>query len=224
MSKSPCRLYPVDVELMPWLSCGPGLAQRVLAHDEDDGAYTRLLRVDAGCDWTPDPLPLWLEMFVLSGSMRSGETVFAASSYVNCGPHEGRLAMMALSDTVVIELADSPGPRMDKATVALTAGEVAALPEVRPEGSPEGVTHRILSAGSMGSVTRLLSVLPFVSTGVFDHDHGEEVLILDGSYKMGDEFHAAGTYTCKGPGVLHGPFLTATGYRGLEFRNYTGRP
>lgn len=44
--------------------------------------------------------------------------------------------------------------------------------------------------------------------------------MLGGSYKMGEEFHPAGTYTCKGPGVDHGPFWTTDGYSCLEVRNY----
>jgi hypothetical protein len=46
------------------------------------------------------------------------------------------------------------------------------------------------------------------------------VMILEGSYKIGGEFHAAGTYTCKPPGIAHGPFSTHEGYTCLEVRNY----
>jgi hypothetical protein len=90
----------------------------------------------------------------------------------------------------------------------------------RPEGSPEGVREKLLTIGPSGSATRLLEVDPGVDTGVFRHDHAEEVLLLSGSYKMGEEFHPAGTYTCKGPGVDHGPFWTTEGYTCLEVRNY----
>jgi hypothetical protein len=222
MSKTACRLYPVDIDLMPWDPCEEGIYQRILAIDEVDGAFTRLARIDAGGTWAPTPRPLWSEVFVLSGSLRLAGTVMAEGSYISSAPDEARTVLHALTDTIVIELGDSPGPQMDKEIVSLTAEEVFALPETTPDGSPDGVTHRILSRGSKGSMTRLLNVLPFVATGVFEHDHGEEVLLLEGSYKMGDEFHPTGSYTCKGPGVLHGPFVTSVGYRGLEFRNFSG--
>ena len=110
---------------------------------------------------------------------------------------------------------------MNKPTVRLYPIDITRLPWERPEGSPEGVLHKILAMDpDAGSHTRLLKVDPGADTGIFVHDYWEEVYMLEGSYKMGDEFDPTGTYTCKSPGVELGPFITDEGYLCLEIRNY----
>jgi hypothetical protein len=110
---------------------------------------------------------------------------------------------------------------MPKPDVTLHPADIEALPWVRPAGAVEGVAERILTIDpATGSATRLLKVDPYVDTGIFRHDHWEEVWMLEGSYKMGPEFHPTGTYTCKGPYVDHGPFITNDGYLGLEVRDF----
>lgn len=110
---------------------------------------------------------------------------------------------------------------MPKPDVTLHPEDIEALPWVRPSGAVDGVVERILTIDlATGSATRLLKVDPYVDTGIFRHDHWEEVWMLEGSYKIGTEFHPTGTYTCKGPHVDHGPFITNDGYLGLEVRDF----
>ena len=87
--------------------------------------------------------------------------------------------------------------------------------------APVGVGQKILARDARtGSVTRLIKVEPHVDQGIFVHEHWEEVYVLEGSKKIGEEFHPAGTYTCKPPGIEHGPILTAEGFLSVEFRDY----
>ena len=110
---------------------------------------------------------------------------------------------------------------MPKPDVTLSPAAIDQLPWERPEGAVDGVVERILTRDpETGSATRILRVDPYVDTGIFRHDHWEEVWMLSGSYKMGPEFHPTGTYTCKGPHVDHGPFITNDGYVGLEARDF----
>ena len=110
---------------------------------------------------------------------------------------------------------------MRKPLVRLYPTQILAMPWERPEGAAEGVFHKILARDSeTGSHTRLLRVEPGVDTRVYEHDHWEEVYILQGGYQIGDEYHPTGTYTCKPPHVKHGPFSSTEGYLCLEIRDY----
>lgn len=194
----------------------------MLTEDIETGAATSLVSIVAGGSWQPLDDDHWTELWVIAGSLREGASVIPGGSYYCLAPDRARPTLHALSDSTVLWFTDVDGPRIAKGQVRLLPDEIAGLGERRPSGAAEGVFETILSSGPGGSVTRLLRVLPFVSTGVFVHDHAEEVFLLAGAYKMADEFHTAGTYTCKGSGVSHGPFLTSTGYTGLEVRNFSG--
>lgn len=112
---------------------------------------------------------------------------------------------------------------MPKPQLYLLPDDIEDLRWEAPDGALAGVVQRVLARDPVdGSITRLLRVPPYVDTGIFRHDHWEEVLIVEGSYKMGPELHPTGTYTCKGPHVDHGPFLTNDGYVCLEFRDFHG--
>lgn len=220
--KAAVRLYPVDVAYLPLAPLGAqGVLERVLTQDDSGAVKTRLLTVPAGA-----PLGLsataevWRELYVLSGGLAAEELDFGPGAFLARDARSDLPALTALRDSVVIEFQEARRPGGDKREVTLDTAAAEALPWFRPDGSPEGLVHKVLSDGPGGSMSRVLRVQPFLSTGVFVHDHAEEVLMLEGSYKMAEEFHPAGTFTAKGPGVAHGPFLTHEGYVGLEVRNY----
>jgi hypothetical protein len=111
---------------------------------------------------------------------------------------------------------------MGKPFVRLYPIDIARMPwrQIGEEAST-GLGQKVLAKDpEKGSVTRLLKAEPKVDQGVFVHEHWEEVYILEGGAKLGHEFHPAGTFTCKGPGIDHGPILTDTGFVNLEFRDY----
>ena len=111
---------------------------------------------------------------------------------------------------------------MGKPFVRLYPIDIARLPWQQVGASaPTGVCQKVLVADpENGSVTRLLKADPRVDQGIFVHEHWEEVYILEGGAKLGQEYHPAGTYTCKSPGIDHGPILTDTGFVNLEFRDF----
>jgi len=111
---------------------------------------------------------------------------------------------------------------MGKPFVRLYPIDIARLPwQQVGTGAPAGIHQKILVTDpDKGSVTRLLKAEPKVDQGIFVHEHWEEVYILEGSCKLAHEYHPAGTYTCKAPGIEHGPILTDTGFVNLEFRDY----
>ena len=90
------------------------------------------------------------------------------------------------------------------------------------EGDTFGIKEKILSYDpETGDYTRMLKFPPGIETSeTLVHDFWEEVYILEGSYWNGDEYQEAGMYTCKPPGIKHGPFRTEEGYLLYEIRYY----
>jgi ChrR Cupin-like domain len=93
-----------------------------------------------------------------------------------------------------------------------------------PSGYPQGIEQKILAgaldeAGKRGSRTRLLRFAPGVYTTVpFVHDYWEEVYLVAGDLTVGNdaqgrggESFSAGTYACRPPGAVHGPFKSNGG-------------
>jgi hypothetical protein len=93
-----------------------------------------------------------------------------------------------------------------------------------PTGYPKGIEQKIL-AGALdetkksGSRTRLLRFAPGTFTiAPFVHDYWEEVYLVAGDLLVGNdangdggESFAAGTYACRPPGAVHGPFKSEGG-------------
>jgi len=102
-----------------------------------------------------------------------------------------------------------------------------------PPGYPLGIEHKIL-AGALdetkkgGSRTRLLRFAPGAFTTVpLVHDYWEEVYLVAGDLTVGDdaqgeggESFAAGTYACRPPAAVHGPFKSNGGCLLYEIHYY----
>jgi len=102
-----------------------------------------------------------------------------------------------------------------------------------PAGYPSGIAQKILAGaldetGRSGSRTRLLRFEPGVfTTAPFVHDYWEEVYLLHGDLTVGNdsegrggEGFAPGTYACRPPGAVHGPFKSEAGCLLLEIHYY----
>jgi hypothetical protein len=93
-----------------------------------------------------------------------------------------------------------------------------------PAGYPGGIEQKILAgaldeASKTGSRTRLLRFAPGAfTTAPFVHDYWEEVYLVAGDLTVGNdaegkggESFPAGTYACRPPGAVHGPFRSNGG-------------
>jgi len=93
-----------------------------------------------------------------------------------------------------------------------------------PPGYPAGIEQKILAGaldeqGQRGSRTRLLRFAPGVfTTAPFVHDYWEEVYLISGDLTVGNdergeggENFLSGTYACRPPGAVHGPFKSNGG-------------
>jgi hypothetical protein len=98
----------------------------------------------------------------------------------------------------------------------------------RPVSGQPGASERVLAhdPGS-GLVTRMVTWAPGLDTspvGAVEHDYFEEVLILSGSIHdlTLDQTFTAGSYACRPPGMVHGPWTTAEGCVMFETRYGAG--
>jgi hypothetical protein len=87
-----------------------------------------------------------------------------------------------------------------------------------------GVSERILARDpDRGLLTRMVRWDPGLDTssaGQVTHEHFEEVLILSGSmHDLGlQQTFSAGSYACRPPGMVHGPWTTGEGCVMLEIQ------
>lgn len=225
MGKPLVRLYPLDVDRLPWVPLEEaGVHARLLARDAASGSQTRIVRAAGGARLPVAHPDAWEELFLLAGTAELDGRAYGPGSFLCLPPGTRDGALTGVGDGVeVLRLEDHHSARMDKPHVRLTGEEVD---DVAPEPAVAGVggLQRLLAAGPSGSHTRLLAVEPHDDSGVLVHDFAEEGIILAGSYKMswqlGEEFHPAGTYTHLPPHVYHGPCVSNEGYRCFEVRNY----
>jgi len=102
-----------------------------------------------------------------------------------------------------------------------------------PAGYPSGIEQKILAGGldeerRSGSRTRLLRFAPGVfTTEPFVHNYWEEVFLVEGDLTVGNDANGhggesfpAGTYACRPPGAVHGPFKSNRGCLLLEIHYY----
>ena len=215
------RLYPIDVNRMPWLPIegAPGTAERALALDTQTGSVTRYLKAEPGASIPPATLDRWEETYVIEGSFTCDGKEFAVGSYL-CRPPGSAVGAIVSSDGFLAIQTRDIDPKLDKPGIELPAADVAAMPWKPTASGHPGHTEKILSRGPSGSLTRLLLIAPGADTSVpDDHEENEEVLILEGSCRNGEEFHPAGTYTFNPPHSVHGPFLVDEPLLCFEVKN-----
>ncbi|MFI5693047.1 cupin domain-containing protein [Kribbella sp. NPDC051586] len=90
----------------------------------------------------------------------------------------------------------------------------------------DGISERVLSRDSDGTLTRLARWAPGTSSGeeIIRHEYVEEVYLLEGELTdlTLEQTFRPGDYACRPPGMPHGPYRTETGCTMLEIR-YSAR-
>lgn len=217
MSKHLVRLYPQDIDLLPWEPAPEGGEQRLLAKD-DAGSITRYWRLPAGQRGAGDSEGRWRELFVLEGALELDGETYREGSYI-CLPPDVSRGSFTGADAVCLETLDHHD-RLGKPETRLTEAAIDRMPWEQPPSGQTGFKEKVLARDEHGSLSRVLQVeLGGDTTEVDDHDHDEEVLIVAGACRNGEELHPAGTYTFNPPHAIHGPFLIYEPLVCLEIKN-----
>lgn len=209
MAKHLVRLYQIDIDRMNWSPIDglPGVYEKLLAADPTTGSITRYLRVDAGSEIPAGREERWDESYVVEGSYRCDDDLFTKGSYVCRRPGATRPPLSTTDGFTLFQVLDLDA-ELDKPEVKLTGSQIETMPWATASRGDPKHREKILASDASGSLTRLLEIDPGGdTTELDDHDHNEEVLILQGGCKNGEEFHPAGTYTFNPPHAKHGPFL-----------------
>lgn len=209
MAKQLIRLYPIDIDRMAWSPVDGlnGVSEKILAADANSGSITRYLRVEPNSSLPAGIDARWDESYVAEGSYECEGIVFPEGSYACRRPQHNRTQLTTTDGFVLFQVLDLD-EGLAKPEVALTRTQIEDMPWATASRGDPKHREKILASDSAGSLTRLLEIDPGGdTTDLDDHDHNEEVLILEGSCKNGEEFHPAGTYTFNPPHAKHGPFL-----------------
>jgi hypothetical protein len=209
MSKDWVRLYPGDIERMAWVPAEgePDGAYEKIVADDHGGSITRYWRLEPGTTIPARSDPRRIETYVLEGSYEEGGDTFRAGSYTLLPPGAASGEITTSEGVVCIQVRDVDHG-LAKPPARLTAEQVQAMEWAPAANGQTGFVEKILSTDGAGSLTRLLRVgLDGDTHALDDHDHDEEVLIVEGSCRNGEELHPAGTYTFNPPHATHGPFL-----------------
>jgi hypothetical protein len=223
MTKLLTRLYPIDIDRMEWqpVAGAEGLRQKLLAEDPDNGSITRLLAGDPGARMPAGTRETWEETYVLDGTLTLGDWDAPKGSYLCAAPGSERPELTSADGFTALQALDH-NDKLDKPNVQLHADEIEAMEWAQTPLRNEAHVEKILATGPSGSTTRLLLVkVGGDTTELDDHDFDEEVLILEGIVKNGEELHPAGTYTFNRPHDTHGPFLIPEPLLCYEIRNYS---
>ena len=90
-----------------------------------------------------------------------------------------------------------------------------------------GVKEKVLSRDpESGSYTRILKLERGAEIPqLLQHDFWEEVYIIKGSLtdKRKKRTFTKGMYACRPPGMKHGPYVSKSGFLGVEMRYYPER-
>lgn len=222
MGKPLVRLYPIDIARLEWLpvaAAPTGVWEKALAEDPHDGSITRYLRVDPGTEIPAFVHDRWEESFVVAGNYKSGDEFYPTGTYL-CRPPGMTEGPITTTEGFTSFQTRDINDKLDKPAVRLYPLDIDRIPWHTPHGRESKHAEKPLAADSTGSITRLLRIDPGGdTTELDDHEHNEEVLILEGSCKNGEEFHPAGTYTFNPPHAKHGPFLVDEPLLCFEIKN-----
>ncbi len=192
------------------VASGPlsGLSRRALSEDTETGASTA--RVRATADWSGEPGQLdgSVELFVVGGQVRVGETQLGRLGYARLASDTPVAAGVGAEFLVMAD----PARAADEPAAALAVDGEALDWEKELHGAPAGVGVKVFrSADDPGPVTLLVGNIPHYDSGPEFHECPEEIFVLEGD--VGNETVAVrpGDYLWRPEYITHGPYRSDTG-------------
>jgi hypothetical protein len=220
--KPSVRLYPIDIELLPWLqpdSAGAGVREKILCQDPGNGSLTRILEVDPNVPTGVLVHEFWEEALILRGSYKAGDAFHPTGTFECFPPGVEHGPILSTEGYVNLELRDHHGPGMDKPPAVILPVD-QELAKWVPLGTAASVLwEKRLVSGSSGSYTRILRLDRGHSVEALPFEWFEETYVLSGSCKTGDDFHPTGTYVSRAPGDPRGRVATMEGCTWLQVCN-----
>ncbi len=226
----------VQSQNLPWLpddlsGTRPGVATKVLSHDDETGAASLLVRYPAR--WRQDvggALAVDEEFLVLGGALMIGEQVYGEKAYAHLPAGYARGAMMSEAGAVVLTFfsgrpVGTAGMGFDPSRLVehLDAFSVSYTGKFHPE-FPPGAGRKVLYEDPVThDQSWILGTLPMRWAERAEvHPVVEEMYLLAGESHGNRGVMRPGAYFWRPPGIPHGPYGTLTG--NLYFFRTKGGP
>jgi len=212
------RIPEVDLSTSGWPA---GAIVKLLSTDDRTGAFTAVLRLLAGYRRHAGHFTIEAEFFVLTGSLRIGETVRGPGYYEHSPSGAEQLPWSTESGAELLFFARTGSPDFAAGTGLRGAEASLQCDTERMEwmvspvpGPPEGMVIKILRhVEATGEMTALCSTVPHYDYPMLEfHDCIEEIFLIEGDIWLGNSgLMTAGSYLWRPAFITHGPFFSRTG-------------
>jgi hypothetical protein len=209
---------PVDLPASGW---PPGALLRTLSRDSDNGAFTGLLALPGGYRRGSGRQAHGADLFVLSGTLRIGETLHAPGFYQHIPAETDHESWTASTDCELILMSAGPGDFTPGTSDRSGAdGQINIDTERMPwsrgrhPGPPPGLFSKTLRHDpETGARVFLCSCVRRYDYPMIEyHDCHEEAFHVTGDMRMGTSgLMSPGSYFWRPPYISHGPFYSQDG-------------
>lgn len=198
------KFVAIDTTAMDWVaSPAPGVLRKPLAReDAERGHATSIVKYEPGASFKSHNHPLGEEILVLEGTFSDETGDFHAGTYFR-NPKGFVHAPFSEEGCVILVKLHQMDPD-DTARLAIETGKVDW--EERDNGTRKLQLHKF------GSENVILFESPAgIEAPLHQHEKGEEIYVIRGSYKDAFGTFSAGTWIRLPPGTEHAPvFLEDT--------------
>jgi len=206
---------------MPGSGWPPGARVRVLSHDRESGALTAVVTLPAGYRRGPGSLAHASDLFLISGTLRFGETLRAPGFFQYTPAHEGHEPWSASTDCELLLLSagapdftpGDPAPGAPDGQINLDTERVP-WSRGRHPGPPPGLFSKTLRHDAQTGARVFLCgcVRRYDYPMIEYHDCHEEAYHVAGDMRMGTSgLMSPGSYFWRPPYITHGPFYSHDG-------------
>jgi hypothetical protein len=206
---------------MPASGWPPGALLRTLSHDTESGALTGVLALPGGYRRGSGRQEHAADLFLLSGTLRIGETLHAPGFYQHTPAEAGHEPWIASTDCELILMSAGPADFAPGDAAASPPGgqinidtERVPWSRGRHPGPPPGLFSKTLrhDPGTGARVFLCGCVRRYDYPMIEYHDCHEEAYHVAGHMRMGTSgLMSPGSYFWRPPYVTHGPFYSDDG-------------
>ena len=227
------QIHRDDVPVEPLRAEGwpAGLTASTLSRDPVTGDLTAILHLPAGWYRPPGHSPAGIDLYVLSGSLRVGESLRGAG-YYEWSPPGSPQPEWRVGDEGAELIVFAPWARPDFVAGPGAGEAAAAAGRIEIDTTRRDWSHTVIPGPPPGMFIKLLRYVEATGEGLFlastvphydypkieYHDCVEEAYMVDGDIRLGNSGNMSqGRYFWRPPYVSHGPFFSVTGMLALIY-------
>jgi hypothetical protein len=199
-----------------------GAQAKVLSRDPADGAFSGVVRLEAGYRRPAGHVTADIEVFILSGTLRLGDSVkglgwygFLPAGVSSRGwTAESDVELLLFARTGAPHFKPEPGPVTDTSGIIAIDTEAVEWTASSRDGIAPGLSHKLLRFNpETGEAAILGAAVPTWDSPYLEFHHTiEEIYCVSGDISLGNAGRMdAGSYLWRPPFITHGPFWSEAG-------------